>query len=286
MKKISILACLVLLICSSCKKTITEEQSDILARVGNQVLRLSEIAPQIPRGANSKDSLLIAENLIKKWVKDELVYSVAYNNLSDESNEIETLVNNYRRSLYRYKYQERLLRERLYGEIRESDKINYYESNRDKFVLEDNLVKGLFMKVPVNAPNIEELKKWYKSTSNDAVENIEKYSLQNANTYDYFYDRWVDFDEVLEKIPIQLPNRTQFLKNNKTIEYSDSTSLYLLNISEYLPVGSVAPYEYAEPQIQELLISLRKVEFLKEFEEDLYQDAVKKGKVEFFTGNL
>jgi hypothetical protein len=71
------------------------------------------------------------------------------------------------------------------------------------------------------------------------------------------------------------------LKNNKTLELSDSSYCYLLNIKEYLLAGSTAPYEYAEPLIIEMLINQRKMEFLRTFEEELYQDAIKKGNVVF-----
>jgi hypothetical protein len=57
----------------------------------------------------------------------------------------------------------------------------------------------------------------------------------------------------------------------------------LLNIKEFLPKGDVAPFEYASPQIIEMLINLRKVDFLKEFEEELYNDAVRSGDVKFQT---
>ena len=93
------------------------------------------------------------------------------------------------------------------------------------------------------------------------MENIEKYCLQNATIYDYFYDKWVDFDQVMGNIPIRLTNEDAFLKANKHIEVSDSLYCYLLNIKEFLPKGDVAPFEYASPQIIEMMINLRKVDF-------------------------
>ena len=85
----------------------------------------------------------------------------------------------------------------------------------------------------------------------------------------------------MDNIPIHLTNGNAFLKANKHIEVSDSLYCYLLNIKEYLPKGEVAPYEYASPQIIEMLINLRKIDFLKKFEEDLYNDAVRNGDVKF-----
>ena len=50
-----------------------------------------------------------------------------------------------------------------------------------------------------------------------------------------------------------------------------------------MPAGSVAPYDYASAQIVEMLTNRRKVEFLKKFEEELYNDAVRSGDVKFYT---
>ena len=108
-------------------------------------------------------------------------------------------------------------------------------------------------------------------------------SVQNASIYDYFYDKWVDFDQVMDNIPVHVSNANDFLRANKFVEVSDSTYCYLLNIKEYLPAGSVAPYDYASAQIVEMLTNRRKVEFLKKFEEELYNDAVRSGDVKFYT---
>ncbi|MDR0430261.1 MAG: peptidyl-prolyl cis-trans isomerase [Tannerellaceae bacterium] len=270
----------VFLFCS-CKKTQTVDNANVLVQVKGRMLYQSEITALIPRGISSADSLLLAENYIKKWIKDALVYDVALRNLGDDKDEIEHLVDEYRYSLYRYRYQERLLKERLSANIRESDKLNYYDENQDKFKLDKGLIKGLFLKIPVNAPGLSEVKNWYKSSSEESLEKIEKYSVQNANIYDYFYDRWVDFDEVIGNIPVRLADTNQFLRNNKALEVEDSTYCYLLNIKEYIPVGNVAPYDYAEAQIMEMLINQRKMEFLRNFENELYNDAIKGGDVIF-----
>jgi hypothetical protein len=221
---------------------------------------------------------------VKRWVKDALIYDVALRNLEGkERKAVGKLVEEYRHSLIRYRYQEQLIKERLSSELQESDKMKYYEENKNKFILDKALIKGLFLKIPVDAPGIADVKKWYKSTSEASLENIEKYCLQNATIYDYFYDKWVDFDQVMGNIPIRLTNEDAFLKANKHIEVSDSLYCYLLNIKEFLPKGDVAPFEYASPQIIEMMINLRKVDFLKEFEEELYNDAVRSGDVKFQT---
>ncbi|MCD8264771.1 MAG: peptidyl-prolyl cis-trans isomerase [Tannerellaceae bacterium] len=267
----------------SCKRMQDTGEEEVIVKVKDKILYRQEITAIIPGQISSTDSFILAESYIKKWIIDQLTYEVANRNLTEEKQEVERLVEEYRQSLIRHRYQERLLKERLSGSITEQDKRKYYEDNQQKFLLDKNLIKGLFLKIPNNAPGLAEVKSWYRTTSESSLEKIEKYSLQNATIYDYFYDCWVDFDEVIDNIPRRIPSSGEFLRNNKYIEVVDSTYAYLLNINDFVVAGSIAPYEYAQVQIEEMLINQRKVEYLKKFEDDLYNEAVKKGTVEFYT---
>ncbi|OAV72048.1 hypothetical protein Barb6_01285 [Bacteroidales bacterium Barb6] len=272
-----------LLLLCACDKTPSIGHSVVLAYVGERTLTLSEVTDMIPKGTEPADSLIIAESIIKKWVKDALIYDVALRNLSEEKTEINRLVEDYRRSLVRYRYQERLIKEKLASDIRESEKLTYYEVNRKDLILDRSLIKGLFLKVPVDAPGLSEVKEWYRQSSESTLEKIEKYSVQNAVIYDYFYDRWVDFDDIMSNIPLRMSDPVTYLKTHRTVEVSDSSFCYLLKINEYVLPGSESPYEYASQRIVEMLTNQRKVTFLKEFEDDLYNDAIRQGKARVLT---
>ncbi len=267
----------------ACKKAIQTDEPDSLVKVNDRILTRNEVESLIPKGTTSADSLLLAESYIKKWVKDELVLKIAQRNLGSDKETIDKLVDAYRRSLLRYRYQEKLIQEKLSDEIQESDVLTYYDTNKEKFVLDKNLIKGLFLKVPADAPNLSEVKTWYKSGNVASLEKIEKYSIQNAAIYEYFFDKWVDFDEIRNNIPNQISNPESFLRTNKTLEVTDSSYCYLLNIRQVLLKGQVEPFEYAEPRIREILINQRKLDFIKEFEEELYNDALDGGDVIFYN---
>ena len=258
-------------------------QREIIVKVNDRVLTREEIEAQIPRGLSPDDSLIRAESLVKKRIIDILMDDVAFQNIGDEKAEIDRLVNEYRRSLIRHRYQERMVNDKVSANIREYDQLAYYEENKEQFVLNENLIKGLFLKAPINAPGLDNVRTWYVSRSEESLEKIEKYSLQNAIIYDYFYDRWVVFDEVMEKIPHRISNQTQFLKVNNHMEVSDSSFVYFLNISDRLLIGNAAPFDYVQTQIQSMLISRRKIDFLHDFGEKLYLDAVKNGTVKFVS---
>ena len=271
---------------SSCTKNATPQQKGTLVKVNEHTLTKEDVLSVLPKNISSADSLLWAESYIKQWVKDNLVYDVALQNLGDKNRaEIDRLVDSYRRSLVRYRYQEQLVHERLSANITDEEKRNFYDENQDQFELDHSLIKGLFLKIPIDAPNLDEVKKWYRSTSEASIEKIEKYSVQNAVVYDYFYDKWVSFDEVFVNIPIQVTNENEFLRAHSFVEIADSSYCYLLNIEEYVAKGKIAPFEYASKQISDMLVNQRKVQFLKNFEEELYNDAIRGGNV-FFSAEM
>lgn len=243
----------------------------------------NEVAHFIPDGTPHADSLLIAEHYVNKWVKDLLMYETARRNIGSEEADISRLVEEYRRSLIVHRYQENLIRTKLASEIPELEKQTFYRENPKKFILSGDVIRGLFLIAPVDAPGLEDIRKKYRRNELSVVEDIEKFSIRNAVTYEYFYDRWVDAGEVMDRIPVHIPNLSQYLKTKQSIEATDSLYCYLLNISGHVLSGDVAPYEYVLPQIQELVINRKKIEFLKNTEEELYRDAVRKGQAVFYT---
>ena len=223
---------------------------------------------------------LFAEHYIRNWVEDILLYEKAQSNIPDNG-EIEKFVENYRKALIMHTYQQELIHQRLSDEISEQELTEYYEKNKELFKLERPIVQGLFIKVPLAAPELNNVRRWYKTPTQDAVDRLEKYSLQNAVKYDYFYDKWVPMADVLDLVPLKVPEVEKYVNENRHIELKDTAFYYFLNISEYRSVGEQEPYEFARPKVKGMLLNLKQVEFMKTVKEDLYQQAVKRNKIKY-----
>ena len=244
------------------------------------VLSRQELLDAMPEGLSPADSAEFADKYIRSWIDDELLYRVAQKNIPDMER-IDALVEKYKRDLVIFEYRKRLLSERVDKEFDEQELADYYEKNSDKFRLREAILKGLFVKVPETAPNIAQLKKWYCSTKPDGVEKIEKYALKNVVIYDYFYDRWIPFEEVVNNIPYEFGKPETFLKTHPKLEFNKNGYWYLLNITEYRVAGEVMPYDFAKPQIQEILANSSRLAFNRELEESLYNDAEKSGEIKW-----
>ena len=260
-----------------CTNNQTEKNKNILAEVNGKKLYKKDLENLLPSGTTENDSLLITSNYIKKWLTEELILDIAKKNLANKQVEIDQLVAEYRSSLLKHRYQEMLVNEKLAEQISAEDIEQYWEENKSDFLLDVDLIKGLFLKLPKDAPNLAKIKKLYKSNDESAIEDIEKYSLQYAINYQYFYDRWIDFDDIELKLPKKISKQTAYLKRNEFIEMEDSAYVYLVNIKELLPKGDIEPLDHAKMKIHELLVNKRRVNFLREFETELYNKAILDG---------
>lgn len=272
---------LLLLFCVSCGGQKGKNQhhvENLLVEVDGNFLYKEDLQAVLPVGLSKDDSLLFAENYIRNWLEDVLLYGKAKANIPDNE-EIEKLVENYRKALIVHTYQQELINQRLSLNLPEQDISDFYERNKNLFVLERPLIKGLFMKVPLGSPQLNDVRRWYKTETYEAVENLEKYSLQHAMTYDYFYDKWVEVSDILGKIPLKENNPEEYININRHVEMQDTAFHYFLNVVDYRHKGDEEPYDFARNTAKEMLINLRKVDFIKEIKADLYEEATRKNKI-------
>ncbi|MDR1369111.1 MAG: peptidyl-prolyl cis-trans isomerase [Dysgonamonadaceae bacterium] len=266
----------------SCNTDTRRTDGSVVVSVGSKALTRQEIEAGMPKSVSPEDSIFIADKIVRQWIRDNLLYEVASKNSSDKEH-IDQLVENYRKSLIVYQYQEQLVNEKLSKDIGDEEMKNYFEANSDKFKLDQALVKGLFLKIPSDARQINDVREWCKSSSPAALEKLEKYTVGNAVKYDYFLDNWMIFSEIMDNLPTHYNDPDAFLRNNKSIELKDSSYCYFVSIREYLLQGDQSPFEYAKPVIKEVLVNQKKMSFLKSVEDDLYNKALGKGQIKFYT---
>lgn len=256
-----------------------------LVEVAGEFLYKEDLQAALPLNISKDDSVLFAEHYIKNWVQDVLLFDKAEGNIPDNA-KIAKLVENYRRALIMHTYQEELVNQKLANEITEEEIDNYYEKNKELFRAEHPFVKGLFIKVPLHSQDLKSVRIWYKKNTRDAIEKLEKYSLSNAVSYDYFYDRWLPVSDIAAKIPLKaLDNDEGYLDKNRNVEVKDTAFCYFLHIEEFLGKGKERPLDFAKNEIKEILINLKRVEFINKVKEELYRRASDRNKINYYYLN-
>ncbi len=264
----------------ACRSGLQGDENS-LVQVGDEILSRQALAEAMPEGLSPADSADFADRYIHRWIDEALLYRIAQKNIPDIER-IDALVEKYRKDLIIFEYRKRLVNERVAQTFGEQEMIEYYEKNTDMFRLREAILKGLFLKVPENTPNLGQLKKWYCSSKSDGVEKIEKYALKNVVIYDYFYDQWIPFEEIVSNIPYEFGDPETFLKTHSKLEFNKNGYWYLLNITEYRVPGEVMPFDFAQTQIQEILANSSRLEFNRELEESLYREAEEEGEIKWF----
>lgn len=272
---------LAMLLLSACGDSVNHGGKTPYIGVGDEYLYKEDLEQAYMANHTQKDSAAFMQEYIEHWLEDALLYSRAKHNVSS-SKEIARLIESYKKSLLLNIYQERLVDQQLDKEITAEEIASFYEDNSAMFKMEEPMIKGLLLKVSKKAPKLDAVRRWCKSTEPAELEKLEKYTLTNAQLYEYFYDSWMPVSALAAKIALSEEDLKQKVTKKDMIEFSDSASLYIMNISDYLPVGELKPLDLAESEIKELLVNSRKADFLQQVKKDIYNEAISGGKVKYF----
>ncbi|HEX2936887.1 MAG TPA: peptidylprolyl isomerase [Bacteroidales bacterium] len=244
-----------------------------VAKVYDKYLYTKDIQHIFPKNVTKQDSIELAQSYINTWIKNQLILRKAEMNLSPEELDIQEQLDNYRSSLLIYKYEEQMVKQKTDTTFTEEELKKYYDENTPNFVLDESLVKALYLKIPKTAPDIENVKTWYKSNNKEDIKKLDSYCYNYATKYDYFENQWVSFSLIKRELPKNIDDETEYLKNNNFIELEDAGFYYLVYIKDKNLAGSLAPYAFTKGKIKDILLNKRKVKFLSDLETNIFNDA-------------
>jgi len=275
---------LITILTVSCSSSRRDPKRVAVARAGDTFLYLDQIPQLIPPGTPSADSTAIIHNYINKWAKKEFLFRKAEENLSpDLKNEIDNQLEETRSNLVIYQYQRQMMLERMDTTITEAELENYYSENQKSFMLSSNILKALFIKLPVETPNIDRIRHLSRSNDQNDLQELESYCYQFADKFDDFNEEWVSFDRLSVELPQEISNEESFLRRTTFYEANDSIFLYFINIRDYRLRSSTAPFEYVRDDIKRVIWNNRRLEFIQSLENGIYNDALKENGFTIFN---
>lgn len=222
-------------------------------------------------GHTPEDSARLAQEYIEQWATDILVYSEA-GERTDKA--IEALVEDYRRSLYVHQYEQKLVAKRMPKAVDDALVDSFYRAHEDRFTLRESIVRGLLLVVPNDAPKLDKLRKDLANWSEEKQPDIENYAYQYATGYEYFVSDWKTASQLLLSMPFERNDLMQQLRQTKQIELSDSTSTYILHVTDKHLTGEPMPIDYARVEIEKVILTQRQVTFLEAERRKLYKKAL------------
>lgn len=268
---------LVFVLAVSCNRVSNETDHLAVAKAGDRVLYFDQIPlTLVTPGMSRTDSTSAVQSYIRRWSRKELMAMRAEENLTAEyKDEVTRQLDEMRNNLLIYQYQQQMIIQKMDTVVTESELQDYYISNLNTFSLTTNLVKALFIKLPATTPDIEKVRKLYKSSDPEEISELEDYCSRFALRYDDYDDAWIPFTHLLMEVPIESENQEEWLSRNSAVELKDDKFTYFVSIREYKLRNSVAPFEYIHGQVKTIILNNRRNEFLQKLEDGIYNEAIR-----------
>ncbi len=279
--KIALLTLFLLTACQGNKDSVPDK-SLVVAKVFDDYLYKSDLKGVTGGSVSKKDSAVVAEQFINRWIEERLFYKYALDNLDDKDLALEKQLEDYKKSLIIYKYETELVKQKMDTILTIKEIGDYYLANESSFKLRDHIVKARYVKVNKSAEGVEKLPSLFKSKKSADSLVLDNYCAKNAFSYFLDTDKWVLYDDLKKEMPIDNNNPEAFLKNNKFVSFKDSLYNYYLDISEYKIKNSLSPLSFEINNIRKILINKRKLQLIERVKQEVVNNARSKKEFEVF----
>lgn len=247
---------------------------DVVAQVGSVKLYRSEMEKFIPGKLSPEDSAAFAARYINTWALDRLYMSVAEAQLSKAEMDVSEELESYRRSLIKYRYEQRYINERLDTLITDAQIERYYEEHEEDFVLPRPILKIRFVDVMKDSPNKDAILRMLASSDYDDTERLDTLAASTALKFFDSSDTWMDAAELARSFGVDYTEMLAHLSGNMIkIEPEGRGDLLAAYVCDIQRTG-VAPIEYCSGRIRDIILSGRKHELVKNLERDLLANAL------------
>lgn len=271
------------LLIQSCSyfKSKQDVNRKLIAKVYDVYLYEDEIKSILPKKITKEDSVLLVTNFINSWAKQQLLYKKAKLNLKEEQNEIERLVNKYEQDLLIHKYKEAVILQDLDTIIGNDEIEQIYNENKEIFKINEKLIMFKFLQLQHSSKNYNKISSLFKLESNRKnIEELKKYGIE-FKSFHLNDSVWIKMNDVLKILPLLKDFERKIVKN-KYLEINNEIDTYFIQIKDVIDRNQLAPKNYVEPTIKQMILHNRKLILLKKIEKTLLNDATKNGNYEIY----
>lgn len=254
----------------------------ILARAYKRYLTLEDIKGLVPPGTGPADSLQMVRRYVDNWVRQQVYLHEATSALRPEQMDFEKTMEDYRNSLIIHAFETELVRQHLDTLVTQEQIADYYEEYKHNFILKDPVAQVVFLKIPLEAPAIREIRSLVRSPSPESLERLEEYAMDHAASFFTDTQTWLYFNDLRREIPIPPGVAESFLAQHSFYETTDEFYRYFLHITDYLLPGDISPLEFERANIRQVLLNRRKHALVREQRQSFFQEAIRSGNFEVY----
>lgn len=266
-----------------CGSFLTKDEPGFLARVGENYLYRDDVAKLLAKGISKEDSASFVTNYINNWASKQLLLDKAKINLPEEKlAEYDALVADYRIDLYTRAYKEALVQQGGDTVISSSQLNGFYEREKENFKLKEKIVKLRFVELPKQFLNQDAVISKLKRFKKNDIAYLDSIGVQ-FKKLNFNDSIWVSATRIIQEIPpLTFENANKHLKKSQFFELEDANGVYLAKVTDVLDVNDVAPLSFIEPTIKQVLLSRRKLDYLRKLETEIIDEAIKEKEFEVY----
>jgi len=265
-----------------CDKLNNSRQNQLIARVDNNYLYISDIDQLNLKFLSTSDSMIKIQNYINTWAKDLLFYDKSQLNINAENkNSLDKLVDQYRLDLYNNNYKASIIKAQIDTLITQKQLVEYYTDNNSIFSLKEPLYKYRFIKFYKNNVDRNEITNRFIRFSNLDKVFLDSLSFQFSNSF--LNDSiWFTKKTLIQNANFLTSKDLLTIKKSQIFELEQSIQVYLFKIEDYLSKNEIAPLSFVENTIRNIVFNQRKLEFIKKFDQEIINDAIQNKKFEIY----
>lgn len=258
--------------CNTIQSIIHDDE--VVARVGQEKLYLSDVEKYVPEFVSPEDSVNLVRQYINSWATEILYQQVAQEQLSESEMDVTAELEDYRRSLLKFRYEQRYINDRLDTLVTDSQIEAYYAEHPELFQLERPILKVRFVDIDKKSPSKDKIVKLMSSKVYE--DNVEAAELASSSALKYFdnTENWTDAIVLAREFGTDYSDMLAAMKGNIIkIEPADRADVMIAYVADIKKNG-VAPMEYVSDRIRDYILSARKQALLTGLEQDLLTDAL------------
>lgn len=258
---------------------------EVVAKMGKHVLYRAEINAKMPPGLSAADSTAFSRRLIDDWAADLLYLEMADTQLSKEEQDVTKELEDYRRSLLRYRYEQRYVNERLDTAVAMKEIEDYYEAHAEMFKLDVPILKVRYLDIMQDSPNREVLRKNLSSTDYEDLMMVDSLAYLSAIKYLDSSEKWIDAVTLAKEFDTDYATMLAHRQDSYIEMPQELGDVKIAYVVDYQKGGVTAPLDYCETRIKNIILSNRKHAILSSLEQDLLDDARTRNKLEIIESD-
>ncbi|HAP01182.1 MAG TPA: hypothetical protein DCQ93_04580 [Bacteroidetes bacterium] len=260
-----------------------EENGNPIARVYDTYLYTSDVEGVGKGAAKPEDSILAVKNYIDSWVRHQLILHYAEENLPEKNPELEKQLKDYRESLIIYLYEKELIAQKLDTVVSENEIDTYYKNHIDNFQLKSAVTRVRYIMLPKNTkPKLDSAIAWLKKPGEMNNSKLQNFCEDNAIKFQLNDSTWLSADELNAAFPLEENNLINAPYSKSFQQMSDSLYQYLVSFDDFKLKGTDAPIQYVRDNIVNIILNKRKLDYLSEIHNSIYNNAQDNKKFEVY----